>query len=78
VRRRVAGQIAADEAGNAGDQPFFGCFCELTAAGCVGSGHGWLKTPIGFGNEEGFPGIWPELGEYGCPPGLVTLMDSLF
>ena len=71
-------QVAADEAGDAGDQPCFGCFCEFTAAGCVGSVHGWLKTPIGFGNEEGFPGSRPELGECGSLPGLVALMDSLF
>jgi len=42
-------QVAANEAGDAGDQPLFGCFCELTAAGCVGGVHGGLAMEIGFG-----------------------------
>ena len=33
-------QVAADEAGNAGDQPFFGCFWQLTAQVFVGCAHG--------------------------------------
>ena len=52
MRGHVAEQVAADEAGNAGDQPFFGCFCELTATGCVGSVHGGLAIQIGLGSED--------------------------
>jgi len=33
-------QVTADETGDAGDQPLFGCFCQLTAQGCVGGVHG--------------------------------------
>ena len=39
-------------AGNAGDKPLFGCFCELTATGCVGSVHGGLAIQIGLGSED--------------------------
>ena len=52
MRGRVAEQLAADEAGNASDQPLFGCFCQLIAQGCVGSVHGGLEMQIGFGSEE--------------------------
>ena len=37
---RGSSRLRADEAGDAGDQPFFGCFCQLTATGCVGGVHG--------------------------------------
>jgi hypothetical protein len=39
-------QVAADETGDAGDQPFFGCFCELTATGCVWVVYGVLAMHI--------------------------------
>jgi hypothetical protein len=44
--------VAVDEPGDAGDQPVFGHFWQLTAQVFVRGAHGGLQAPVGFGGGE--------------------------